>query len=207
MKVISATRNPAKLSELRRVVGEAAEVAPPPHDISQEFDDIESGATIEEIAAAKAIAWSSAIDNDLPVIASDGGLLIPALGPTWDPTRTRRFAGDAADDLARANALLDLTAHLTGDDRLIGWRESIAIARNGVLLAQWSAESSPGLLASEADAAVVTASGGFWIPALWRSPELSGRLLAELTPEEMELHDNHWRRLSGPVRDWLQSQE
>lgn len=207
MKLIAATRNPAKLSELRRVIGDAAEVVPLPRDISREFEPDESGATIEEIAAAKVIAWSEAVDQELSVIASDGGLLIPALGTRWDPTHTRRFAGDAADDLARVHALLELTAHLTGDDRRIGWRESIAIARNGALLGQWSAESTPGLLATEVDVAAVATGEGFWLPALWCCPEYGGRLLAELTPEEKERRDDHWRRLTEPVRDWLQSQQ
>lgn len=206
MELIAATRNAAKLSELRRVVGDAAELRALPQGISQGFEPKEFGATIEEIAAAKAIAWSRAVDNERPVIASDGGLLIPALGTHWEPTRTRRFAGDAADDLTRARALLKLTAHLTGDDRQIGWRESISIARDGVLLAQWSAESIRGLLATGVDASMVAAGSGFWLPALWRCPEYGGRLLAALTAEERELRDDHWHRLAEPVRRWLETQ-
>jgi inosine/xanthosine triphosphate pyrophosphatase family protein len=208
VRLIAATRNRAKIGELQGVVGDTAKVEPLLQDISlgPEIErSLEAGRETAEIAAAKAVAWSRAVGEGALVIATDGGLLIPALGEAWDPTRTRRFAGEDATDLERARTLLALTADLTGEDRRIGWRESLAIARGGKLLATWSAEGPTGLLATEVDPAAIEAGGGFWIPAVWRCPELYGRLLADLTAEERSALGDHWTQLAGPVREWLSS--
>jgi len=208
-QIIAATKNKAKIAALQRLLGDAAEVVPPPHDISPEDQDhatalavAEEGRTVEEIAAAKAAAWSRVVPGEL-VIASDGGLVIPALGDAWDPTRTRRFAGDEGTDLERAHKLVALAAHLRGDDRRISWREAVAIACNGEVLGQWSAESEPGLLATEVDLKFIEQSGGFWVDTLWICPENGNRRLLELYSEERIALGDHWSRLQSPVRAFV----
>jgi inosine/xanthosine triphosphate pyrophosphatase family protein len=203
--LLAATRNPAKLAELRRLVEEQVTVDPLPNDISQQIGD-EAGGTIEEIASGKAVTVSRHVAGQL-VIASDGGLLVPALGDAWQPVFTRRFAGERGDDLTRAIRLLEMATHLRGAERSIGWREAVAVARDGALLTSWSAESAPGTLATTVAAEQVEAGGGFWIPAIWRCPELGGRVLAELSADERNRRDDHWRRLAAPVRAWLARQE
>jgi inosine/xanthosine triphosphate pyrophosphatase family protein len=208
MRLVAATRNPAKIGELQRVVGDAATIEPLPQDISLEPEierDLEAGHDTAEIAIAKAVAWSRVVGADALVAATDGGLLVPALGEAWDPTRTRRFAGEDATDLERARTLLALASDLTGDERRIGWRESLAIACDGKLLAIWSAEGPTGLLATDVDPAAIESGGGFWIPALWRCPELGGCLITDLTAGERSALGDHWARLAEPVREWLSS--
>lgn len=176
MEIVAATRNPAKLVELQRLVGDGRLVASLPHDISLESDGeeaIEAGEEVRENAVAKAVA------------------------------RTRRFAGPEATDIERARRLLELTRDLRGDERRIGWVEAVAVARDGVVLGGWQAEGEPGLLAETVDEAAVAAGGGFWVPAMWRCPAYGGRLLAELTPEERAGVQDHWAKLAGPVRAWL----
>jgi inosine/xanthosine triphosphate pyrophosphatase family protein len=209
VRLIAATRNEAKLDALRRLVGEVAEVAPLSHDISPQdlelrdaLNATEEGKNVEEIATAKAVAWSRALPGEM-VIASDGGLSIPALGDSWDPIRTRRIAAEDATDLERAESLLARTAHLRGDDRRISWREGVAIARDGELQGLWSAESEPGILAVEADPDLIAGGRGFWIDTLWICPKSHGQRLAELTLEERKRRADHWSRLESQVRRFL----
>jgi inosine/xanthosine triphosphate pyrophosphatase family protein len=207
--LIAATCNEAKLAELRRLVGETAKVSPPPRDPSLEdlearpaLSEAEEGSSVEEIAGAKAVAWSRILPGEL-VIASDGGLLIPALGDAWDPTRTRRFAGADATDFERVEALLALASRLKGDDRQISWREAVAIAKDRELLGEWSAESEPGLLATDVDPDLVAAARGFWIDALWICPEPGGKRLARLNREQRAAFVDHWSQLESPLRQFL----
>ncbi len=202
--IIAGTRNPEKVEALMAVLEGMARLVPPPLDISHEIEEEgdEAGETVEAIAAGKASAWSrrlGAAGREDLVVGSDGGLLLPALGNDWNPVRTRRFAGVGKDARARADALIALTDHLEGDQRRIGWREAVAFAQHGKVVATFVAESVPGLLARDYDPAVVVANG-FWVPALWICPEFGGRRLAELMPEERAKRDDHWSRLRRQVR-------
>lgn len=196
-RLFLASGNAAKLAELRRAVGTAAAVVP----LAAAAGDDEEGTGVDEIAAAKACRASRAAPGVL-VVATDGGLLIPALGPCWDPLRTRRFVGAGATDRQRANALLDLAADLTGDERRIGWREALAVARGGRIVARWLAESAPGELARDVDPAMLD-GGGFWVPAVWICPEFGGRRLASLSAAERATRDDHWARLGRELRRFL----
>src|SRR5215216_709179 len=189
MRLIAATRNPAKVQELARLTGGLAEVVPLP---AAADGDPEEGASFAENARAKAVFWSRRLDRGEIVVATDGGLLIPALGDRWDPARTRRFAGET--DVERAEELLALAADLAGDERRIVWEEALALARDGAVLGCWIARSDAGLLAQDVDPAVVAAGNGFWIPALWICPEAGGRRLADLSPTERAAKPDHWTR-------------
>lgn len=200
LSLIAATRNRAKLEQLAALTGGLAAIEPLPSDISPEVE--ETGNGVAEIAARKAVAVSRALPGPY-VVATDGGLLIPAMGSRWDPTRTRRFAGEARSDIDRAQALLDLTAALEGSDRRIGWREALAIAKDGRIHVIWEAESPPGLLTRNLDAKAVERGGGFWVPAVWQCPEYGGRLLADLTPAEVAARRDHWSDLGERLRNWI----
>ena len=199
-QLIVATRNPAKVAAIRRIADPLAVVSPLPDHVRVPE---EAGGDVGEVAAGKARAASVALPGEL-VVASDGGLLIPALADTWDPLRTRRFAGPETTDSRRADRLLALTDGLSGDERRIGWQEALAVARDGELLAAWQAEDAPGLLARDYDSALVEA-GGFWIPALWICPEFGARRLAGLTATERAARHDHWMRLGLELRRFLES--
>jgi inosine/xanthosine triphosphate pyrophosphatase family protein len=204
MRLIVATHNPAKAREVARLVAGLAEVVPLPVD-QPAIAAPEDGESVEEIAIAKAVFWSRLLNRGEFVVASDGGLVIPGLGHRWNPTRTRRFAGDAATDLERAEALLALAADIPDDRRQIAWQEALAVARDGVLLASWTAAGDPGLLAGDVDPAAVAAGNGFWLPALWICPECGGRRLADLAPAERAARRDHWRDLGAALRSFLTS--
>lgn len=199
--VIAATRNKAKLAELSRIVGDIAGVLPLPEGL--DGDPPEGDRSIEENAISKAVWWSERVPGI--VIATDGGLEIPALGAMWNPAMTKRFAGSDANDLERANALLELAKRLSGNQRTIGWLEVVAVARGGALLGGFPGRGPAGILAVDVDPAEVGAGRGFWIPALWKCPEYGNRRLSSLTIEERNLRPDHWHEISAPLRRLLSS--
>src|SRR5215213_1438041 len=98
-ELVLATTNPGKADRLRWVF-EGLGFQPRSLDRSNGPAPEENGQTFQENAELKAKFWS----NKLGAIAaaSDGGLLIPALGRRWDALRTARAAGPGATDLERA---------------------------------------------------------------------------------------------------------
>lgn len=223
-EIIVAGHNRAKVEEISRQLWGAATVRIAPPDISPEFDEdrvaegtalegiatndsVASGDAFEPIARAKAAAWSRVLprraDGDLPlVVATDGGLLIPGLGSAWDSTRTRRFAGEGASAHERVAKLLGLAAHLHGDERRIGWREALAVSRDGEVLESWIADSPGGWLAF-APADRVDDDDPFWVPLVWSCPEFGGRRLAELSADERQARVDHWSVLGQQLRRWV----
>lgn len=202
--MFAATRNVAKAAQFRELAGGLAEVAPIPRH-GAELDGClgdEDGLGFEENAAAKAAGCSALVPGSL-VVASDGGLLVPGLGDRWDPLRTRRFAGERATDAERASALLRLAHDLLAGERVIGWREALAVAQDGAALASWTRESPPGLLSVEFDGASLSGADAFWVPAVWRCPEYGGRLLADLTNAERRARIDHWAQLGAGLRTFL----
>lgn len=196
--LVAATRNRDKLERLAQILGSRHDLLPLVGGVEIDEPDLDAfppqaGDAMVSIATAKAVSASVAVQGAM-TIATDGGLVIPALGDGWQAARTRRFAGPHATNRHRAAALLAVTSHLTGDDRRIYWREAVAIARDGGVLMTTSAESMPGWLASEL-AEGADDGQGFWITRLWRSnrdvraPTRGG--------------DEHWRRLAAIVGPYL----
>ena len=156
---------------LRALMAPEVEVIPPPAPGPPEFDEV--GGSIAEVATNKAkswAAWLAATNLRLPVLVTDGGLTIPALAG-WEPTRTRRFAGENLTPLQRAQALLTLATDLEGDDRQIGWAEVAAIVRPDGEISIYSAESPAGFLARTVRPDHFSEHDGFWVPAVWLCPE------------------------------------
>lgn len=202
VRIVAATRNRAKLRELRRMVGEMATVESLPHDISHKLPpESEHPATTAHTASGKALAASMLLPQTL-VVATDGGLIFPAL-QDWQPSMTRRFAGPDASDTERAQRLLALAAGLEGEKRHIWWEESAVIACDGEVLASWTAWSGPGILAFEVTPEQIQATMGFWISALWLCPQFGNRRLMDLAPDDRDRLNDHWRQLGAHIRDFL----
>jgi XTP/dITP diphosphohydrolase len=199
-QILLATGNAAKQETLRWLL-EGAPVRPvTPAEAGVTADPDESGETHLEIARQKAREWSEA--GSMLVIASDGGLTIPALGANWESRHTRRFAGPSADDRERARRLLEVMAPLRGEDRAASWVEAVAVADRGEALASWELTGATGYIVEEAPPEVDVS--GFWVFSLWRFPRF-GKIYHELTPEEKAALDDHWTRLRELVREWFAS--
>ena len=231
--VYIATRNDEKVQAVARWVGGGWQVEPLPAEVADEWTTTEieaprpGGAVMDDgvvdaaasndvpnevtesllaNAERKALLASAFMPGEL-VVATDGGLVFPGLGPQWNPVVTRRFAGDDATDVDRAHALLDLAKATDGDDRDISWQEALAIAMDGQVLVSWLANSPKGRLATSVDERAVECTNGFWVSALWEVPESDGRRLSELSDEERTERTDHWRQLGDALTEWLQGWE
>jgi hypothetical protein len=205
-QLILATTNPAKLRALAERVGPdiSLELLPGSAQTLEPDEETEQGVSFAEVAIAKAVWYSRRIAESV-IVATDGGLLIPGLGPGWNPLQTARSAGMTAADSDRVRALLALVRDLTGAERQIMWTESLAGARSGALLASWTATGPPGELATAAVPEQFHGRG-FWVPAIWRCPDFGGRLLSDLTDGERLSRRDHWAILGDLLTGWLGGQ-
>ena len=171
-----------------------------PAEIGVSASPDESGDTHQAIAEAKAETWSQVAG--IPAIASDGGLLVPALGANWESRYTRRFAGPAADDAERQRRLLALLEPYSGTDRQAAFVEGLAIAEGGRTIASWEARGATGYIVDDlADAGDATSGDGFWVFPLWRFPEYN-RTYDRLTQAERASLGDHWDTLRSSVREF-----
>ena len=193
--VLLATTNPAKLQRLQELIGGLPLQPITPGDLGTLPRLEEAGRTHRETAEQKALAWSQVAPA--MVMASDGGMIIPALGSRWNSLWTQRFAGPEADDRQRVEALLGLTRHFRGAERRISWVEGLAIAQGGALLASWEVQGARGYLAE--DYAETNLTPGFWVTTLWYFPALRKRY-SQLTERDLEEVNDHWHQLRQHVQ-------
>lgn len=171
-----------------------------PADVGVSASPDESGDSHESIARSKAEAWSQAAG--LPAIASDGGLLVPALGANWESRYTRRFAGPAADDAERQRRLMQLLEPYSGSDREAAFAEGLAIAADGRTLASWEVRGATGrIVDTMSDAGGPTDGDGFWVFPLWYFTDF-GRTYDRLTQSERAVLGDHWESLRQLVREF-----
>jgi inosine/xanthosine triphosphate pyrophosphatase family protein len=157
----------------------------------------EAGTTHRAIAATKARRWSGTFDG--LVVASDGGVLVPALGDSWTSVRTRRATGQS-NDATRVADLIERLQDRRGNQRAAFRVEALAVAERGELLGVWQARG-PRLLVAEQPRGC-RPEGGFWLEVLLYDP-ISGRTLAELSAAERDLLDGAWRGVRSPARRLL----
>ena len=162
----------------------------------------EVGSSHEENARLKAEAWSSTAS--LPAIATDGGLVIPALGPSWDSLLTHRFAGEVAADQTRIQRFLELIRPFHGEEREASWVEALAIAESGRSVGSWKVNGATGLIAEESSGGPL--APGFWVFSLWHFPE-QGKTYNELDESELESLNDHWIQLRSLVQAYYRGTE
>ena len=199
--ILLATGNPAKQRALRDLL-EGLPLSPAtPAELGLVADPEETAETHEAIAVEKAVEWSRLAG--MLAIASDGGLVVPSLGPQWESRYTHRFAGPAADDKERRRRLLELLEGATGSQREASWVEALAIADSGQPLKSWELTGGRGIIAREAEPG--PHAPGFWVFPLWYFPEL-GRYYNQLSGAERELLGDHWARLKELVRGYFEGE-
>jgi XTP/dITP diphosphohydrolase len=174
VKVLIGTRNPHKLAEILRILGQIPGIEwvtfrELPFPAIEEW-----GATLEENAALKASRLVELIG--LSTLAEDSGLWVMALGGA-PGVRSARFAGSAKDYTANNRELLS---------RLSGQKDRRARFRTVAVLAlpdgrAWKTE---GILAGHISEAP-RGRGGFGYDPVF-IPEGETRTLAELCPEEKD---------------------
>ena len=137
-------------------------------------------------------------------LASDGGLEIPALGERWQALRTRRNAGEGADNAERIRHLLDLMRDLRGEERHARRHEALALAQGGAALHVWTASGDGGLIVEQAPPG--PADDPFWTERIRYYPAAAKRY-HDLSAEELAALDSVWPRLRDEVRAYLSAMQ
>lgn len=198
--VLLGTNNPDKQEVLRWTLDGLPLGLRTPSQLGLLVEPSEEGETHIAIAKGKAIDWS--VSSSMMAIASDGGLLIPALGPGWESRYTHRFAGPQANNAQRAERLIELMQPCEGSQREATWIEAMAVADRGKLLASWEVQGATGVVAEAP--AVAPRVSGFWVFSVWYFPEL-GKTYDQLSSEERKGLDDHWAALRRKVQRFLLS--
>ena len=197
--ILLGTSNPAKQDTLRWLV-EGLPLNPvTPGQLNLHAAPEETADTHEAIAQVKAQDWSRA--GSMLALASDGGLVLPALGSEWQSRYTHRFAGPVADDAHRQERLLELMRPYQGEERQASWVEALAVADRGNLLASWELQGANGIIGDRPANSPPTS--GFWAFSVWYFPEF-GKTYSELSLQQREELDDHWVRLRRSVHSFFQ---
>ena len=114
MKVLLATRNAGKLSELRRMLADGPFEVLGLADVPEFPEAPETGATFAENALAK--AQDAAAATGLPSVADDSGLAVDALNG-MPGVLSARWCGRHGDDLANLELLLGQLADVPDERR------------------------------------------------------------------------------------------
>ena len=199
-RLFIGTTNPAKAHRLRRAIADWPFETLGPEDLPVPVDlPSEVGNSHLEIAVDKALAWSRATGH--LTIASDGGLVIPALGIRWNSLTTGRSAGPGADDQQRVRRLVELMEPHTGDSGRASWSESVAVVNAPATLASWQVEGPTGFLSRQPSPISID---GFWAASLWYFPDF-GKAYTELSDDELEAVGDPWTQLTSQIQEWLGS--
>ena len=209
IRILLATGNPAKQVALRGLLEGLPLELVTPGELGLTSVPDEEGDTHQAIARQKASAWSRAAS--MLVIASDGGLIIPALGANWESRFTHRFAGAAASDQDRLRSLLELMRPYQGAEREASWIEAVAIADRGQSLTSWELTGATGMIADGPGEGMGEGPGedpvveGFWVFSVWRFPKF-GKFYSQLTEAERESLNDHWAQLRAQVQNYFRKE-
>lgn len=166
--------------------------------INFELDIDENGETFEENAQIKAIEYSKQYDGY--VISTDAGVMIPALGDKWNGLRTKRFAGEHITDDERIKIVLEMMKDKTGEDRVMVWKEAIAIAKGGKVLFSIEVEGSKGVMATSYNEK--NYREGIWVCSIWDFPQFNKNFF-ELNESEIKSVEKSWYLLKEEVTKYL----
>ncbi len=204
-RILLASGNPAKQATLQWLLEVLPLETVTPGELGLTSVPDEEGETHRAIADQKASAWSRAAS--MLVIASDGGLIIPALGAGWESRFTHRFAGAAANDQDRLRSLLELMRPYQGIEREASWIEAVAIADQGQILTSRELTGATGLIADvpREDQSEGRAAEGFWVFPVWRFPKF-GKYYNQLTEAERQSLDDHWSQLRVRVQSYFRQE-
>jgi len=192
MQVMLASANPAKILELKDILGQAGIEVIGLGDRSS-TQEIETGSTFTENALLKARYYRDV--SALPTIADDSGLEVEALG--GEPgVRSARYGGPGASDADRINKLLDKLRNVPHDRRQCRFVCVAAIAWDG----------GERTFMGESCGSIMTeprGQGGFgYDPVFFYQP--LGRTFAELTAAE-KAEVSHRGRAFRKLVTWLRS--
>jgi XTP/dITP diphosphohydrolase len=169
VRLVAATANPAKLTEIAAILGDDVELLPRPVDVA---DVVEDAPDLVGNARLKARAIEAA--TGLAAVADDTGLEVTALDGA-PGVRSARFAGEHATDADNVDLLL---ARLDGvADRSAAFH-TVALMLDGDIERVFHGACS-GQIATER-----RGTGGFGYDPVFVPDEGDGRTFAEMTAGE-----------------------
>ncbi|WP_423509403.1 RdgB/HAM1 family non-canonical purine NTP pyrophosphatase [Streptomyces xinghaiensis] len=200
-RLILATRNTHKVTELRAILADAGlgaeDVELVGADAYPEIPDVkETGVTFAENALLKAHALARATGH--PAVADDSGLCVDVLGDA-PGIFSARWAGRHGDDKANLDLLLAQLADITGEHRGAHFACAAALA-----LPDGTERVVEGRLTGTLRHTPAGTGGFGYDPVL--QPEGETRTCAELTPEEKNAISHRgkaFRALAPLVRELL----
>jgi XTP/dITP diphosphohydrolase len=199
-RIVLATRNAHKISELRTILGELAGELDLEVVGMEEFPDladvVETGVTFADNATLKAVAVAEA--TGLPALSDDSGLAVDVLGGA-PGVFSARWAGAHGQDQANLDLLLAQLRDVPDDHRAAAFvcAAVLALPDGTVMVRQGR---MPGTLAREP-----RGDNGFgYDPIL--VPDGGSRTAAELSPEEKNAISHRgkaFRALAADLREIL----
>lgn len=180
VELLLASSNPGKLREYQVLAASRGVDLALLREIEQlpKFD--ESAPTFAENAAGKALHYSRFVE--LPVIADDSGLVVPALGGA-PGVQSARYGGPDASDAARVRKLLKELRRKAVSDRCARFVCVLALAERGHVRAVFSDFVAGELLEAP------RGKQGFGYDPIFFYPPL-GKSFAELPRGEKNLHSH-----------------
>jgi XTP/dITP diphosphohydrolase len=132
MKVVYATTNPGKFTEVSKLFGEHKISIHSPQEIGKVIEVEESGKTLEENAILKAESYRDILSDDCIVLGDDTGVEIQALG--GEPgIKVRRWKGYKMSDQEIIEYCLERMKDVPEGKRQAQFRTVIAVAMKGTV--------------------------------------------------------------------------
>jgi inosine/xanthosine triphosphate pyrophosphatase family protein len=199
-KIYLATTNPNKISKLTKIVDPYFRKV---ITIGNLLDIEESADSFEGNAQLKA-NYVSMLYNSY-AIATEGGVLIPALGNNWNALLTRRFVdNENATDWDRIEALLKIMEpYKKEEERKIVWEEAVAIGYKGHTALSKKVVGDQGQLQTKYNSAHY--QPGIWQCTLTCYPQFGYKNYFELDDEERKYSDKSWNEISNIVSGYLKT--
>lgn len=191
MRIVLATANPGKLSELQALLRPLSIDVRPQSDFTAAVAD-ETGLSFIENAILK--ARHAARASGLPAIADDSGLEVDALRGA-PGIYSARYAGPDASDAENLQQLLDALRDVTPDRRGARYQCALAFMR-------WDLDPSPLVCQASWEGSIIEAprgSGGFGYDPIFL-PVDSELTAAELLPAQKNRVSHRGKALQQLVR-------
>lgn len=188
MKLIIASNNAHKVSEIKAILGCFYDEILSLREAGIDMDVVEDANTFEGNALKKAREVFSVADADA-VLSDDSGLMVDALGGA-PGVYSARYAGEGHDDAANNAKLLDALKDVPGEKRTARFCTSVALIRKGMPAVTADGSVEGRILRSP------QGENGFGYDPLFYYEPLK-KSFAQLTPEEKNSVSHRKRALES----------
>ena len=197
MKLIIASNNAHKVSEIKAILGCFYDEILSLREAGIDMDVVEDANTFEGNALKKAREVFAVADADA-VLSDDSGLMVDALGGA-PGVYSARYAGEGHDDAANNAKLLDALKDIPREKRTPQFRTSLALIRRGMPAVTADGSVEGRILRSP------QGENGFGYDPLFYYEPLK-KSFAQLTPEEKN-SVSHRRRALESLCDKLRAEK